>query len=1508
GIAVNNKNDRIYVPNTVRSTLTVLNPDGTHNMTISRDMGRFQNPRDVAINETRNRIYVLNNFTVSVLNIDGSFYVLIPQSDCRFTNPKGIAVDKADGKIYITNYDTSTVTVLNPDGTFYGLIPGRVGMFLNPLGIHIDEDKNLYVVNESDDSISKLKITDNIFWKEWPVALPEPLEKRLAKKPLLRELVELLFILEDAPGAREFILEEYKKVMKEIKKLPQADKSPGSIVITPKLGEEDYLKSGLIRINGFKEKGFISCDAFLLNPDKNKLIILNGIEKMYRLLITAEEFDQIRRNVEQARIPVSSPLDSNMINWSSSSLSDDEPLRLALNEIYRKFILSVPFNSFSEAMWAMGIPTPETLGGNCIYQAKLLADKIRQERKGIDVNYCNDGIHYNVLVKSPSGKIFYLDPYLMHSEVIVIPESSGREGIEAYPYQYGKVSVVSFERKDTKFLVEKFEALAGGYGRVGKYTYNFDALKTDNDLPSLADETIAFNYQKTSLYMRILLENKQALGYSYNINSERAYINDYDHNDVDIENKQEFEALLSIILDTLKIGRGDFMRYIDDGIRAYILLLGRGNSRIGNSSPVFEGQCGGDTQRLEEILRNYKKSVRRPENVEKVISQGGFRLFECVIELVKVCYPEFVIGVKLPESVGQRMDALGIKRDAHFPGYFAFAYCQAEDLTNNQKSIVIMDIQSNIFSRLNERAKEGNSEMVEIRGCYQDWAKLLVVSLEDVGRIIGAKKIFIPNAVTASKRLAHNWALCVPTKLLQYLYEDLPQKMGYTPWKGMGYFDGDGLVFNIDIPMNSGWVKELSEELTPRDKAFLKYSSSPLQSLDSQYKKAEAIATYYVREIYGFMMQILLLGKKRVKISRQIVGLDERISKARKDSSREKYRQEKIQAEQKLRDVYSKIDALAADANEEIENFIIPKKLTSEDYPDASVGTEKSRSGFRPEWAERKGTQGFNPGGLHFSRAKEHLANFLSVLKQEDAYNESAAFLAGVAAINDLIAALTELTASRLKRPRKRAYFRQTKTGYAVLWGAHKKYYISDKKSVPMRRAVWHSFDTLWEAAQAVDRQFDNQLNEREWLVEAVESINAMRETFKKDTISQKDLSDIGDTIAGMLRKNKNAPIVTKKSIYRMALQAAREALAIDTKAADDALYICRKFMQARIKDIDDMMKRTEEGRLFHIRENVAQRNENISELLTQAIPIINARGELTQRQIDAVRRIIDTLLTDFQIAPFIRKEPDFYPLAERLSKFQEQGFSRKKARKLLFTLQLRVEAAKRLSECRIDFRKAYTQARLERKPQGCKQEVLNQSFLEFAKKNNLTRGSPRSALSSFPYFLTKALLPVFVSLRLPSPEDKSKKISNPVFYSLLDYSRLQEIGKIDVILNSLRLSKGKYPRLFAVVEAIAQKGITHFNLISQEERMAAAKALAEKYELASEQVNELVKWITYDVDEAVSSSIVARDFDESKAIDEAYLAEYTLGYLEPLVAIIAKKIIERDFKAIAEAAKAIVA
>ena len=71
-----------------------------------------------------------------------------------------------------------------------------------------------------------------------------------------------------------------------------------------------------------------------------------------------------------------------------------------------------------------------------------------------------------------------------------------------------------------------------------------------------------------------------------------------------------------------------------------------------------------------------------------------------------------------------------------------------------------------------------------------------------------------------------------------------------------------------------------------------------------------------------------------------------------------------------------------------------------------------------------------------------------------------------------------------------------------------------------MRVAKWPSFDTLWEAVQAVDRQFDGQLNEREWLVNAIEAISMILDAFKKNGISQNDLSDFKNAIAGIEKQN----------------------------------------------------------------------------------------------------------------------------------------------------------------------------------------------------------------------------------------------------------------------------------------------------------------------------------------------------------------------------------------------------
>ncbi|OGX57897.1 MAG: hypothetical protein A2460_01470 [Omnitrophica WOR_2 bacterium RIFOXYC2_FULL_43_9] len=122
-----------------------------------------------------------------------------------------------------------------------------------------------------------------------------------------------------------------------------------------------------------------------------------------------------------------------------------------------------------------------------------------------------------------------------------------------------------------------------------------------------------------------------------------------------------------------------------------------------------------------------------------------------------------------------------------------------------------------------------------------------------------------------------------------------------------------------------------------------------------------------------------------------------------------------------------------------------------------------------------------------------------------------------------------------------------------------------------------------------------------------------------------------------------------------------------------------------------------------------------------------------------------------------------------------------------------------------------------------------------------------------------------------------------------------------------------KYPPS-AIIEALENIGFSDviqkelvgrlvFNLIALRGVKQKPRTL-ERKEPGSNPLDSHYKDAEYYVREIID----ARNFDENKAHDEKYLAEYTLGYLEPLVAIIAKKIIERDFKAIAEAAKAIVA
>src|SRR5262249_20900261 len=83
-------------------------------------------------------------------------------------------------------------------------------------------------------------------------------------------------------------------------------------------------------------------------------------------------------------------------------------------------LLGVPYNSLAPVLAAAGISTPLPLGGNCIHQARVLAELVSW-RLNAKVGFLVDGRHHAVLARCHDGIAYYLDPYLGQLQAIRLP-------------------------------------------------------------------------------------------------------------------------------------------------------------------------------------------------------------------------------------------------------------------------------------------------------------------------------------------------------------------------------------------------------------------------------------------------------------------------------------------------------------------------------------------------------------------------------------------------------------------------------------------------------------------------------------------------------------------------------------------------------------------------------------------------------------------------------------------------------------------------------------------------------------------------------------------------------------------------------------------------------------------------------------------------------------------------------------------------------------------------------
>ncbi len=171
GIDVDNAGN-IYIADSGNHRVQIFDKNHvfTAMITLSPKNGRPADPTDVAVDESRNRLYVVDNDHHHFLVYDLSTLKLTNtvgepgEQDLMFRYPFFIALNQ-EQYVYIVDVINTRVQVINPDGLFVTAIGGwgvEKGQFFRPKGVAVDTANRIYV---SDSYMGVIQVFDT--WGEF---------------------------------------------------------------------------------------------------------------------------------------------------------------------------------------------------------------------------------------------------------------------------------------------------------------------------------------------------------------------------------------------------------------------------------------------------------------------------------------------------------------------------------------------------------------------------------------------------------------------------------------------------------------------------------------------------------------------------------------------------------------------------------------------------------------------------------------------------------------------------------------------------------------------------------------------------------------------------------------------------------------------------------------------------------------------------------------------------------------------------------------------------------------------------------------------------------------------------------------------------------------------------------------------------------------------------------------------------------------------------------------------
>ncbi len=155
GIAVDSAARRIYVTDTLRNKVYMLDMDGSVLQVIGKkgtDVAQFNYPTELLLQGQDLMVVDAMNFRVQVLDRSGNFQYAVGKIDDQvggMFRPKGIAVD-SEGHLYVVEGLSGMVQVFNREGQllyYFGQMGTGLGRFQLPTGLWIDRQDHIYVVD-----------------------------------------------------------------------------------------------------------------------------------------------------------------------------------------------------------------------------------------------------------------------------------------------------------------------------------------------------------------------------------------------------------------------------------------------------------------------------------------------------------------------------------------------------------------------------------------------------------------------------------------------------------------------------------------------------------------------------------------------------------------------------------------------------------------------------------------------------------------------------------------------------------------------------------------------------------------------------------------------------------------------------------------------------------------------------------------------------------------------------------------------------------------------------------------------------------------------------------------------------------------------------------------------------------------------------------------------------------------------------------------------------------------